>query len=112
MKTVTNHITGIPFYRTQVLYLPQKPSLLPGTPREFLDTVTSFSSRKRPELPLPDSQQPIELSAAWGIEPEIWDRTWTNLSGGEAQRVALAIAVGLDSAEILLLDGSSSGVLA
>jgi ABC-type dipeptide/oligopeptide/nickel transport system ATPase subunit len=48
---------------------------------------------------------PIEVAKAWGVDENIWDRNWTNLSGGEAQRVAMAIAVGLDAAEVLLLDG-------
>ena len=41
----------------------------------------------------------------WGVDSGLWDRPWTTLSGGEAQRVALAVAVGLDCADILLLDG-------
>jgi alpha-D-ribose 1-methylphosphonate 5-triphosphate synthase subunit PhnL len=47
----------------------------------------------------------------WGIEKVLWDRAWADLSGGEAQRINLAIAVGLDVAEILLLDGTSLSLL-
>ena len=32
-------------------------------------------------------------------------QTWSTLSGGEAQRIALAIAVGIGGAEVVLLDG-------
>jgi ABC-type Mn2+/Zn2+ transport system ATPase subunit len=35
----------------------------------------------------------------------LWDREWAALSGGEAQRIVLAVALGMDTAEILLLDG-------
>ena len=51
------------------------------------------------------AHETIELAESWGIDEELWDRTWSNLSGGEMQRIALAIAVGMRSAEILLLDG-------
>ena len=107
---------GIPNFRTRVLYVPQRPSLLPGTPRDFLNTISRFGSRashssqKREgdEGPAgPDLQPPIDVGTAWGIDEELWDRSWGNLSGGEAQRIALAVAVGLRTAEVLLLDGAS-----
>ena len=95
---------GVPAYRTKITYVPQRPSLLSGTPRDFLATVTSFRSRK-PKRTISGHPNPIEISKAWGIDGEQWDRNWSNLSGGESQRIALAIAVGLNTAEILLLDG-------
>lgn len=45
------------------------------------------------------------------MDEELWDRPWATLSGGEAQRISLATAVGLDCADILLLDGNSSTFL-
>jgi len=108
---------GIPTYRTRVLYLPQRPSLLPGTPRDFLTVISSFSSRKKSaksklneQVSVTDMEHPIELAKAWGVEEELWDRDWSHLSGGEAQRVALAIAVGLNAAEVLLLDEPTSAL--
>ena len=47
----------------------------------------------------------MEAAAGWGVDNALWQRPWTTLSGGEAQRVTLAIALGLDTAEVLLLDG-------
>jgi len=35
-------------------------------------------------------------------------REWGTLSGGEGQRLALAIALGLGGAEVVLLDGGST----
>lgn len=35
----------------------------------------------------------------------MWQREWSTLSGGEGQRIALAIAVGVGGAEVVLLDG-------
>jgi ATPase subunit of ABC transporter with duplicated ATPase domains len=46
------------------------------------------------------------LAEQWGIEKELWDRPWSLLSGGESQRLSLAVAYGFNSAEVLLLDGA------
>lgn len=92
-----------------MFYVPQRPSLLSGTPRDFLAAISSFSSRKVPKS-LSDGSgltSPIEISKTWEIDEELWDRNWTNLSGGESQRIALATALGLNTAEVLLLDGQS-----
>jgi len=97
-------MSGIPNYRTKVAYVPQRPALLPGTPRDFLTTLSSFKARKG------DGEHitaPIDVAQTWGIEPQLWDREWGQLSGGETQRIALAIGVGLNDAEILLLDGTT-----
>ncbi len=106
-----------------MLYVPQRPSLLPGSPRDFLQAVSTFAVHKRPSVKdkaagaLSDalgvgqndsgggSHETFAVAESWGIQPELWDRSWANLSGGEAQRIVVAIAVGLDTAEVLLLDG-------
>ncbi|OCH95050.1 P-loop containing nucleoside triphosphate hydrolase protein [Obba rivulosa] len=114
----TPHSYGIPIYRTRVQYVPQRTSLLPGTPRDFMRAISSFSSFKhRPSLDKQKvgnqpvlSDKPIEVAGAWGIEHELWDRGWGDLSGGEAQRIALAIAVGMQTAEVLLLDEPTSAL--
>ena len=89
--------------------MPQRPSLLQGTPREFLATVSSFGSRKRSEdnAFFIHPEYPFEVAKSWGISEELWDRAWANLSGGESQRIAMAVAVGMQSAEVLLLDGEA-----
>ncbi|KZP11966.1 ATP-binding cassette transporter [Athelia psychrophila] len=105
---------GIPFYRTRVFYVPQRTSLLPGTPREFLNLISSFKSRKPSTTSKhhlsTDIDHPIDVSKSWGIEADLWDRDWSTLSGGEAQRIALAAAVGLNVAEVLLLDEPTSAL--
>jgi len=50
---------------------------------------------------------PYRIAEEWGIERTMWAREWSTLSGGEGQRVALAIAIGLGGAEVVLLDGES-----
>ncbi|KAG2034910.1 P-loop containing nucleoside triphosphate hydrolase protein [Suillus americanus] len=99
---------GVPTFRTRILYVPQRPALLPGTPRDFMATVTSFQSRKSTSES--DLALAIDISKGWGIDDELWDRNWTSLSGGEAQRIALAAAMGLNTAEVLLLDEPTSAL--
>ncbi|KAI0647249.1 P-loop containing nucleoside triphosphate hydrolase protein [Trametes meyenii] len=119
---------GIPQFRTQVLYVPQRPSLLPGSPRDFLKAISTFAVHKRPSAkskaattfsealglksaePDVDTHEAFAVAESWGVQPELWDRSWSNLSGGEAQRIVLAIAVGLNTAEVLLLDEPTSAL--
>jgi len=97
----------IPSYRTKVLYVPQRPSLLPGTPRTFIQQVRSYASRKNEEN---NEQAAIELGDSWGLDRDLWDRPWPSLSGGEAQRAVLAVACTLKNTEILLLDEPTSAL--
>ncbi|CAE6476344.1 unnamed protein product [Rhizoctonia solani] len=120
---------GIPTYRTRVLYVPQRPSMLPATPRHFFDTINGFSSRATHKEKAKDStngaarpangnqtqlesdyHDPFQLAKEWGLADDVWDREWATLSGGEAQRVLLAIAAGLRGTEILLLDEPTSAL--
>lgn len=103
-----NESAGVPYYRTLVAYVPQRTSLLPDTPRAFLTAVESFSARKSKEKHPASVSHPIELATAWNLPEEVWDRPWSTLSGGEAQRVALATAIGMGTAEVLLLDGEEN----
>ncbi|CAE6428049.1 unnamed protein product, partial [Rhizoctonia solani] len=121
---------GIPAYRTRVLYVPQRPSMLPSTPRHFLTTINGFSSRashkekaQSPTYGAASSehdddrtqfgsgpQDPFQIAKEWGLADDVWDRGWVTLSGGEAQRVLLAIAAGLRGTEVLLLDEPTSAL--
>ncbi len=100
---------GITSFRTKVLYVPQRPSLLPGSPTDFLETITSLGSHKVEGSSFQHVlNRAFQIGEQWGIDNELWARAWSNLSGGESQRVLLASAVALDTAEILLLDGKPS----
>ncbi|KAI9509391.1 P-loop containing nucleoside triphosphate hydrolase protein [Russula earlei] len=104
---------GIPTYRTYVQYIPQRPSLLPGTPRDLIETLSTFRARHTPEYTSGDKcyiGNSITLAEEWDIKEELWDRPWNLLSVGEAQRLSLAIAYGLNRAEILLLDEPTSAL--
>lgn len=86
--------------------------MLPRSPRDFLLSITALESHKvqansKAHEPHIDTlQRAIDISQKWDIDAELWDREWANLSGGEAQRMALAIAVSLNTAEVILLDGA------
>ncbi|KAI0062265.1 P-loop containing nucleoside triphosphate hydrolase protein [Artomyces pyxidatus] len=104
---------GVPTYRTHVQYVPQRPSLLPGTPRDFMDTLATFHSRRirnQGGASTLNLEHAIEVAKEWGIEESFWDRAWNTLSGGEAQRLALVIPYGLNCAEVLLLDEPTSAL--
>jgi len=110
---------GIPAYRTKVLYIPQRPSLLPLTPRDFVFAIMSFAARKRQTRgfgPVPGERsdawmdRPLEVGSQFGIDPKLWNGNWTELSGGEGQRIMMAIGVALGTAEVLLLDEPTSAL--
>ena len=100
---------GVPTYRTYVQYIPQRPSLLPGTPRDLMETLSTFHARSTPERPSEGRDHfdsSMVLAERWGIAKELWDRPWSLLSVGESQRLSLAIAYGFNRAEVLMLDGA------
>jgi len=110
---------GIPTYRTEVMYIPQRPSLLPLTPRDFVFTTLSFYSRRRSAGSKSDSteadvQRRLEeimlTGKRLGVGDDLWDRNWTELSGGEGQRMMLAIGASLGTAEVLLFDEPTSAL--
>src|SRR6266699_6720131 len=99
---------GVPTYRTYVQYIPQRPSLLPGTPRDLIETLSTFHARLAPERSSEGHgpfNSAMTLAEQWGIAKELWDRPWSLLSVGESQRLSLAIAYGFNNAEVLMLDG-------
>lgn len=69
-----------------------------------MSAVTSLNAHKN-SLGSGTFERIIDIAKGWGIDAELWEREWSNLSGGEAQRIALATAVGLGTAEVILLDG-------
>ncbi|EAU88531.2 ATP-binding cassette transporter [Coprinopsis cinerea okayama7 len=110
---------GIPNYRTRVLYVPQRPSLLPGGPLTFLKSILSLQSQasarpaheRKSEIRMETTHgRAREITEAWDLDSELWERDWSNLSGGEAQRMLLAIALALDTAEVILLDEPTSAL--
>jgi len=114
-RTSTPQAFGIPSYRTRVMYVPQRPSLLPGSPADFVKAIMNLHSHKVLTNNVEEAMQQViercsETAGAWGIAPDLWNRDWMNLSGGEGQRILLSISVSLNTAEILLLDEPTSAL--
>lgn len=98
------------------MYVPQRPSLLPGDPSDFLISITKLRAHAAHAAQTHDKpdvmrkkilESAIEIGEAFEVSSELWNRPWMNLSGGEGQRILIATALALDTAEVLLLDGQS-----
>ena len=96
-----------PQWRSQVIWVSQDRPTLSGTPKSFYNEILSYKCRHNQQSTHEES--PIDITKQWGITAQTWNRPWTDISGGEAQRISLAIALSLQP-KLLLLDEPSSNV--
>ena len=129
--------TSMPGWRKKVRYVPQTKVEIPGTPNDFLRKISSFSTwnnnQDRTTISSSSSNnsgssdydcdhspsysemksKTRELTKRWGMNDEIdlLNSEWKVLSGGESQRMLIAISLAsLSKNCVLLLDESTSAL--
>ena len=96
-------------YRKRVRYVAQTKMLIPGTSEALIDQIVSFRCWKDVTNADVVKQSVIENMSLWGLGATLLKNEIGSLSGGEAQRILLAIALSLEYG-VLLLDESTSAL--
>lgn len=111
-----NTYVNMPLYRKMCRYVPQTKVDIPGTPYDFMAKISSFKSWKSHVggvAPTPDEIKSASkaLIRSWGMNTSLLDSEWKILSGGESQRILVAISLAsLPHGGVILLDESTSAL--
>jgi ABC-type iron transport system FetAB ATPase subunit len=98
-----------PSWRSQITYVHQQRIPLPGTPSELYFQAQKFKSQRDRIGRNPTRGDLPHIAAELGLEQSVLLQPWSELSGGQAQRCQLAIAISLQPA-VLLLDEPTSAL--
>ncbi|KCV69315.1 hypothetical protein H696_03746 [Fonticula alba] len=91
------------------MYVPQRPPVQDDTPSDMVRWTAGLSSQSQREKSLGPSLDPIEVGECLFISPERWETPWNQLSGGEVQRISLAMSFSRRP-DLLLLDEPTSAL--
>jgi len=108
---------SMPFWRKTVRYVPQTKVDIPGTPNDLIMKITSFNTWKRENevsgMPSYSDMKSAtrKLARNWGMSINLLNSEWKVLSGGESQRMLIAISLSsLCKGGVILLDESTSAL--
>jgi putative ABC transport system ATP-binding protein len=96
---------GVPRYRSRVVYLHQRPALADGSVLENLRLPFALAVHRDKAY---NSQRAVELIEVVGRDASFLQKASRDLSGGEAQIVALVRALQFDPAVLLLDEPTAS----
>lgn len=95
----------VPRYRSQVIYLHQKPALHEGTVEDNLRQPFALKAHQGHRF---DRGRAADLLASLGRDPAFLEKSSRDLSGGEAQIAALVRAIQLEPTMLLLDEPTAS----
>lgn len=107
---------NMPAWRKQVRYVPQTKVDIPGTPKGFMKKIATFKAWRSDSDGTAPSEAEIrsttrDLVNEWGMSTALLDSEWKVLSGGESQRILVAISLAsMPEGGVILLDESTSAL--